>query len=78
MPPVNHANLKGWRDPRQVWPLAEKLLQFRLDPTSHEFFQESSRALMLRITIQQFGWRFSRGKELFREYMNFIIHPYQG
>lgn len=61
-----------------MWPLVEKLIEFRPDPTSHEFFQESSRALMLRIIIQQYGWRFSRAQEIFRDYMKFIVHPYQG
>lgn len=45
---------------------------------SHEFFREGSRAMMLRVTIQQYGWRYSGAKEMFREYMESIIHPYQG
>jgi hypothetical protein len=34
--------------------------------------------MMLRITIQQIGWRYSGGKEMFRSFMEAIIHPYQG
>jgi hypothetical protein len=49
-----------------------------LDSSSHEFFQESSRAHMLRTVVQQYGWRYSRANDTFRDYMEFIIHPYQG
>jgi hypothetical protein len=61
-----------------VWPLTQKLLEFRLDPSSNEFFHESSRAAMLRVSVQQYGWRYSGGKELFKSFLECIIHPYQG
>ena len=34
--------------------------------------------MMLRVTIQQYGWRYSHGKEMFRDFLESIIHPYQG
>ncbi|KAJ3111455.1 hypothetical protein HDU96_005688 [Phlyctochytrium bullatum] len=66
------------RDVRRVRPLLDAVLNWKPDPTSQNFFNESKKLLMHRIFINVFNWRLSGlSVPLLKEFMGLMCSPFK-